>query len=122
MWKLDNNFGLNYRQGSLNTEFGGLLGAAVLIVNMWNSCLTMASYEPDLTPVERLKKVEEAAELFGGAFVTLGIVAGDPPIDSTISQLGELQQIKRNYYNLHKYITKKIITPYLNSTSRDYCG
>ena len=86
-------YGLNYGQGCLNTEFGGLVGAAVLIVNMWNSCLAMASYEPALGPDARLKRVEEAAELFGGAFVTLDSVAGDPPIDSTISHLGELQQI-----------------------------
>ena len=64
-------YGLNYGQGGLNTEFGGLLGAAVLIVNIWNACLAMASYEPDLTPVARFKKVEEAADLFRGAFVTL---------------------------------------------------
>ena len=57
------------------------------------SCLVMASYEPALSPDARLKMVEEAAELFGGAFVTLDSVAGDPPIDSTISHLGELQQI-----------------------------
>ena len=36
-------YSLNYGQGTLNTELGGLLGAAVLIVNMWNSCLAMAS-------------------------------------------------------------------------------
>ena len=44
----------------------------------------MASYEPNLTPDARLKTVEEAAELFGGAFVTLDNVVGNPPIDSTI--------------------------------------
>ena len=53
----------------------------------------MASYEPVIGPDARLKRVEEAAELFGGAFLTLDSVAGDPPIDSTISHLGELQQI-----------------------------
>ena len=82
----------------------GLFGAVVLIVNMWNSCLAMASYEPDLSPDARIKKVKEAAELFGGAFVTLDSVAGDPPIDSTISHLGELQQIKINFCNSQKNI------------------
>ena len=80
------------------------MGATVLIVNMWNSCLAMASYEPDLSPDVRIKKVEEAAELFGGAFVTLDSVAGGPPIDSTISHLGELQQIKINFCNSQKCI------------------
>ena len=56
----------------------------MLIVNMQISCLAMASYEPALVPDARLKKVEEAAELFGGAFVTLDSVVGDPPIDSTL--------------------------------------
>ena len=97
-------YGLNYGHGCLSTEFGGLLGAAVLIVNMWNSCLAMASYEPDLSPDARIEKVKEAAELFGGAFVTLDSVAGDPPIDSTISHLGELQQIKINFCNSQKFI------------------
>ena len=69
------------------------MGAAVLIVNMWNSCLAMASYEPALGLDARLKRLKEAAELFGGAFVTLDSVAEDPPIDSTISHLGELQQM-----------------------------
>ena len=55
--------------------------------------------------------------MFGGAFLTLDSVAGDPPINSTISHLGELQQIKINYYNLHKYITQEILS-FLISTAQ----
>ena len=91
-------YGLDYGQGCLNTEFGGLVGAAVLIVNIWNSCLSMASYEPSLSLDARLKRVEEAAELFGGAFVTLAS-------DYALRYHCGVETGQANLHNLHGNLT-----------------
>ena len=87
-------YSLDYGSGYLNTPYSGLIGASVMIVNMWNSCITLASHQPDLTSIERLAKVHEAAELFGGAFATLDSTVGNPTVDSTIYHLGEIMQAK----------------------------
>ena len=87
-------YSLDYGTGYLNSPYSGIIGASVMIVNMWNSCITLASHQPDLTSIERLAKVHEAAELFGGAFATLDSTVGNPTVDSTIYHLGEIMQAK----------------------------
>ena len=93
-------YNLSWGLGYPNTEFRALIGASVLIVNMWNACLAAASYEPNLAPKDRLEKVYEAAELFGGAFVTLDSAAASPTIESSIYHLGELFCYEINFYIL----------------------
>lgn len=76
-------------QSTIYEEWGGLIGACVMCINMFNACLASASYKEKLPPQERLKKVKVAANLFNGAFQTLDSTAGNPSIASTIHHLGK---------------------------------
>ena len=103
------SYDMNYGLGYINTEFGGIIGAAVLIVNMWNSCLAASSYEENLTDKNRMVRVQEAAELFGGAFVTLDNAAETSTFESDIHHLGKLYHSRKieyvfNFCKLQKFI------------------
>ena len=76
-------------ENTIYEEWGGLIGAYVMCINMFNACFVSALHKEELPPDERLKQVKAAAHLFNRAFQTLDSTAGNPSIASTIHHLGK---------------------------------